>query len=165
MDSAVDPLVEPINDVPTLLLHNVADVIDDSQAVLASLPLVVLMYPLACTQVDVSFTILCVCKNKKRVAYQSGVPREVLVAGAVMEILYGQLFDSFVRGIGDVGDVIFEVGLALFAKNRLGDGVHSQLGAELADGLWALRHIFSGKLIAVLLRHEQRLQKLMQESR
>ena len=47
VDSTIDTLVKAIDHVPTLLLQDVADVIDDRQSVLASLPLVVLEFRLA----------------------------------------------------------------------------------------------------------------------
>ncbi len=48
VDGTIEALMEAIDDVPTLLLHDVANVADDGQAVLASLPLVILRFWSAC---------------------------------------------------------------------------------------------------------------------
>ena len=48
VDGTVDALVEAVDDVPALLLHDIANVANNSQAVLASFPLIVLKFRLAC---------------------------------------------------------------------------------------------------------------------
>ena len=47
VDGTLEALMEAINDIPALLLHDVPDTVDDVETVITGFPLVVLPYALA----------------------------------------------------------------------------------------------------------------------